>query len=148
MSDKIRDNNIEKLMQLSCRIIDIFPERVPERMAGRYSEAEQYYLSPPRLEMIRRKYAEIIIKLGCYRDIFVSTDHGETFAELPSPEKTEDIITACTGAKTLYFSVSGDESLIVMDGCDTYMTVYASDEALIGLFGKLASSAGLFIWKA
>ena len=62
MSDKIRDNNIEKLMQLPCRIIDIFPERVPERMAGRYFVAEQYYLSPPRLEMLRRKYAEIIIK--------------------------------------------------------------------------------------
>lgn len=128
-------------------IIDILPKRVPDDRSAAYSKVERYYLSEPPINALRRKQAEIIIKLSCYYDIQLSTDYGESFSKLAIPDDIEKHFVACVGTKSLYISIESPECLITIDGCDTYMTVYSSDYKLTELIKHIASSVGLFLWK-
>ena len=47
---------IEALLNEPYRVIDILPERVPEKAAGRYFAAEKYWLQPPMLADLRRRF--------------------------------------------------------------------------------------------
>jgi hypothetical protein len=139
--------DIENIMESPYWIIDILPKRVPEDRSAAYSKGEQYYLSEPRITELRRKQAEIIIKLSSYYDIQLSTDHGDIFSKSTIPDDIEKQFIACVGAESLYVGIKSPESIITLDGCDTYMTAYTSDEEMLELIGQLAGSAGLFIWK-
>jgi len=64
--------DIEKTMKLPCWVIDILSKRVHENCNGQYERVEQYYLSKPRITVLREKFLEIILKLICY--------YGDPFA--------------------------------------------------------------------
>ena len=139
--------DIEKIMESPYWIIDIIPKRVPNDRSAAYSKVEQYYLSQPQIMELRRRQAEIIIKLSCYYDIQISFDHGESFVKIPVNDSLEKQFIACIEAKALYISIESPECLITLDGCDTYMTVYTSDHEVTGLLDQLVGSIGLFLWK-
>lgn len=139
--------NIEKIIEFQYWIIDILPKRIPDHRSVSYSKVEQYYLSEPRITELRRKQAEIIIKLSSYYDIQLSTDNGESFSEMIVPNDIEKLFIACVGARSLYIAIQSPECLITLDGCDTYMTVYTSEGEEPELIKQLADSVGLFLWK-
>lgn len=138
---------IEKRMESPYCIIDILPKRVPDDRSAAYSKVERYYLSEPQINALRRKQAEIIIKLSCYYDIQLSIDNGENFSKSAIPDDIEKQFIACVGTKSLYILIESPECLITIDGCDTYMTFYSSDYKLPELIKHIASSVGLFLWK-
>ena len=139
--------DIERAMQLSYWLVDPFPKRIPESGAERYVQIEQFYLKQPQISDLRRKFAEILLKLSCYMSIRVSPDHGEHWTALPDPEEALAQIVGCVGTKCLYFGVSSSDSVIILDGCDTYMTLFTEDPALVKLVTQLANAVGLFVWN-
>ena len=68
---KTISKNVEELLEKPYQVIDILPERVPEEAPGRYFAVERYYLEPARFMDIRKRFADIILKLYCYYDLSV-----------------------------------------------------------------------------
>lgn len=140
--------NIEEMLRQQCWIVDILPQRVPECGAERYARVEQFYLSEPQIRVLRRRQADILLRLNCYYEMQISSDYGETENACPEPLAFVDLVIGCVWKKCLYIRLSSPECLIVLDGCDTYMSAYATDAELLSLLNALAGSEGLFVWKA
>ena len=138
--------NDYEIFEKPCWIVDILPKQVPKDSPGQYFAVEEYYLREPRISEIRRKYAEILLKLNCYYDLRISTDYGNVWDVKPLPERLEDaIINIGNGS---FFAVFEEErSLIVLNGDDTYMTVYDPSERMLDILKQLAAAEGLFVWQ-
>ncbi len=65
---------IDELLQTPYWIVDILPEQVPENADGQYFSVERYFLRPARRRALRRRYAELLLRLNCYEDMAVSFD--------------------------------------------------------------------------
>lgn len=55
---------IEALLKEPYCIIDILPKRVPCESMGQYFAVERFFLAPERLREIRKKQAELLLKLS------------------------------------------------------------------------------------
>ena len=141
--------NLEELFTKPYWVVDILPEQVPEYSDGQYSAVEQYYLREPQLSVLRKKFFEIILKLNCYYDISVLTDpEDEEAAELnPRPEELYGLFVGENAAKCVMVVVGSENTLIVSNEDDTYMTIYNPTEHLLGLMRHIAGAEGLFVWK-
>lgn len=128
---------IEELLQCPYWIIDILPSQVPEGSPGQYFTVEKYFLQGDRLEEIKQKHINLILKLNCYRDISIS---DETEIN-PLPEHVADEI------KNRYLYIIIDESMILSEPDDTHLTVFDPDAQLLDLIRQIASGEGLFVWK-
>ena len=60
---------VEELLQGPYWIIDILPSQVPKESPGQYFVVEDYFLQGDRIEAIKQKHIDLILKLNCYRDI-------------------------------------------------------------------------------
>ncbi|MBR4456983.1 MAG: hypothetical protein IKS32_12330 [Solobacterium sp.] len=127
----------EELYQTPYWIIDILPERVMEKHAGSYSAVEQYYLRQPRLAEVKKKHINVILKLNCYRDLYI----GEEQERNPSPD------TIAHEMRNRYLCIFAGEAMIVSEPDELYMTLYNPDESLLNLIRMLAFAEGLFVWK-
>lgn len=141
------DTVIEELLEKPYWIVDFLPKQVPKDSAGQYAAVEQYYLQEPQIMELRRKYLSIILKLNCYYDLAVSTDCGEHWIENPDPQKMEGWLLVDVGVRTLHVMIATQQTMMVLDFCDTYMTVYNPEEDLLQMLRMLAGSKGLFIWE-
>ena len=74
--------DIEELLSKPYWIVDILPKQVPANAGGQYFTIEKYFLSPPHIDAIYRKFANMMLKLNCYDDIKVFQVDGETCVEL------------------------------------------------------------------
>ena len=127
-----------------CWIIDILPKQVPADSPGRYFTVEKYLLA--HLDDLCRKFARVLIKLNCYRDLLVSTDE-EQWTDTFSPEDLQSFFQASVESHSpLFIRISPPDALLTFTGDDHYLTLYASDEELLSLLIPLASSEGLFLW--
>ena len=124
-------------------VIDILPFQVPVGSRGQYFKIEQYYLSKPRIELLYKKFAELLLKLNCYDDIAVSGYDG-VWAENPDPE---DLAQWVMDRKPIHVLLKSADAMIVARGDDLYMTLYGPNEATLQLVGTLAAAEGLFVWK-
>ena len=131
------DEKIDRLLQSPYWIIDILPEQVPEDSTGQYFAVEKYYLEEKRLAEIKQKHINVILKLNCYRQIFIA---GENTVN-PAPEHIAEEMRR----RYLYIMVDG--SMILSEPDDTHLTVFDPDEKLLELIRTLASGEGLYIWK-
>ena len=130
---------MEKLLASSFRIIDILPERVPAESNERYGAVEQYFLQPAQ--------AELILKLNCYYRISISLDGRESWEDNPEPTGLMEKISSLSNGKTARILIPEQETMIDLDGCDTYLTVFNPSEVMCSLLDQLAQAAGLFLWK-
>ena len=128
---------VEDLLQSSYWIIDILPSQVPEGSPGQYFTVEKYFLQGDRLEEIKQKHINLILKLNCYRDISIS---DETVVN-PLPKHIADEMK-----KRYLYNMLG-ESMIVSEPDDTHLTVFNPDSQLLKLIRQIASGEGLFVWK-
>ena len=128
---------IEELLQCPYWIIDILPSQVPEGSPGQYFTVEKYFLQGDRLEEIKQKHINLILKLNCYRDISLS---DETVIN-PLPEHVADEM------RKRYLYIMIDDSMILSEPDDTHLTVFNPDSQLLELIRQIASGEGLFVWK-
>ena len=128
---------IEELLQCPYWIIDILPSQVPKDSPGQYFAVEKYFLQGNRLEAIKQKHINLILKLNCYRDISID---DETVIN-PSPELVADEM------KKRYLYIRTGESMILSEPDDTHLTVFNPDAQLLELIRQIASGEGLFVWK-
>lgn len=128
---------IEELLEMPYHIIDILPEQVKADSPGQYFALERYWLSEPRISGIKRRHADLVLKLNCY--CAVSLD--EEAEPNPAPERiAEAILTRCVCIRI-------DNALITSAPDDLYLTVYNADEALLKLLETLCIGEGLYLWQ-
>ena len=128
---------IEELLQCPYWIIDILPSQVPEDSPGQYFSVEKYFLQGERLEEIKQKHIDLILKLNCYRNISI----GDETVINPLPDHIADEM------KKRYLYIMIGESMILSEPDDTHLTVFDPDPQLLELIRQIASVEGLFVWK-
>ena len=128
---------VEELLQCPYWIIDIMPSQVPADSSGQYFAVEKYFLQGDRLESIKQKHIDLILKLNCYRDISISDEDVCN----PLPEHVADEM------KNRYLYIMIDDSMILSEPDDTHLTVFNPDSELLELIRQIASGEGLFVWK-
>lgn len=128
---------IEDLLETPYHIIDILPERVKENAPGQYFAIERYWLTEPQRTEIKRRHADLILKLNCYCAVSPD-DEAETN---PAPERIAETILQ------RYVCIRTGDALITSAPDETYLTVYNADEALLKLLETLCRSEGLYLWQ-
>ena len=138
---------MEEYLNKPYWVIDILPKQVPADSKGQYFKIEKYYLEHPQIDIIYRKFTNILLKLNCYEDIDVSHD-GEEWMTNPAPHELEAALLKCMADKQMFYIILKSVNvLITVSGDDTYMTVYNPTEEVLELIGSLAGSEGLFLWR-
>ena len=128
---------IEELLETPYWIVDVLPEQVKADSPGQYFAIERYYRAEPRITEIRKRYADLVLKLNCYRDILLDEEEERN----PPPERiAEAVLTRRVCLRT-------DDALIVSEPDELYLTVYDPDEALLRLLEKLCAGEGLHLWQ-
>ena len=128
---------VEELLQCPYWIIDILPSQVSEDSPGQFFSVEEYFLQGDRIEEIKQKHIDLVLKLNCYRDISIS---DETVVN-PLPQHIADEM------KKRYLYIMLGESMILSEPDDTHLTVFNPDSQLLELIRQIASGEGLFVWK-
>ena len=131
------NKNVEKLLQCTYWIIDILPKQVPKDSPGQYFRVEKYFLRENRIEEIKQKHINLILKLNCYRDISISDENAIN----PPPKHIADEM------KRRYLYIMTGESMIISEPDDTHLTVFNPDPQLLELIRQIAAGEGLFVWK-
>ena len=141
------DDMMGELLEGPYWIVDILPEQVPANAAGQYFAVERYFLQPERIVPLRRKYAEILLRLNCYVDMAVSFDSCMSWETNPDPEAFADRVAGLSGNDILRTVFAEQNVMIDYDHNDTYITVYDPSSALLDKVRALAAAEGLFVWS-
>ena len=128
---------VEELLQCPYWIVDILPSQVPKDSPGQFFSVEEYFLQGDRIEEIKQKHIDLVLKLNCYRDISIS---DETVVN-PLPKHI------AYEMKKRYLYIMLGESMILSEPDDTHLTVFNPDSQLLELIRQIASGEGLFVWK-
>ncbi len=141
------DELVGRLLAGPYRIVDILPEQVGAEAAGQYFAVERYFLQLPRIVPLRRRYAEILLRLNCYYDMTVSFDAGASWEMNPDPERFAERVAGLAGKVFLRAVFPRCGAMIDYDHNDTYLTVYDPEAALLDKVRALAAAEGLFLWS-
>ena len=128
---------IDELLQKPYWIIDILPEQVPADSPGQYFAVEKYFLGKEKLDRIKQKHIDLILKLNCYRSISIDEEEEGN----PSPERIANEM------RTRYLYIMLKDSMILSEPDDTHMTVFNPDKETLELIRKLAAGEGLYVWQ-
>ena len=142
------DEMMGALLEGPYWIVDILPEQVPANAAGQYFAVERYFLQRSRIVPLRRKYAEILLRLNCYVDMAVSFNSCMTWETNPDPETFAERVAGLSGNEFLRVVFAEQNAMIDYDHNDTYLTVYDPGAALLDKLRALAAAEGLFVWRA
>ena len=141
------DARMGELLEGPYWIVDILPEQVSANAAGQYFAVERYFLQPERIVPLRRKYAEILLRLNCYYDMAVSFDSCMSWEINPAPEDFTERVAGLAGNDFLRAVFAQQNAMIDYDHNDTYLTVYDPDAALLDKLKALAAAEGVFVWS-
>ena len=137
----------EALLDGPYWIADILTEQVPKDVAGQYFAVDRYFRQPERLRALRRKQAEILLRLNCRRDMSVSFDSCEHWETNPDPARFADRLEGLSGADFLRAVFPAEGWMIDIEPDDTYMTVYSRGSGLPEDLRLLCAAEGLFLWR-
>ncbi len=129
--------SIDELLQSEYWIIDILPKQVPKDSDGQFFTVERYLLQKKQIEKIKDRHIGLILKLNCYRDIFLDDENDMN----PDPERLEKEL------KKRYHYVFVDDAMILSEPDDTHMTLFNADEKLLELVRMLCQGEGLYLWR-
>lgn len=144
-------SKIDELIEGPISLIDIFPGTTPAKDNNRYFAVEEFF-QRNRAE-IDRKFTNILLKLYCYYDFWISAWRSEhEVFENPDLGQLTSLIQHCFAGEWKardYINIILPEcnSMIVLNGDDLYMGVYHPSERLESLISELAQSEGLFFHK-
>ena len=125
---------VEALFEKEAYLIDVFPKTVPPKDDGRFFAVEKYLMTH-QSSAIRQKHIHTILKINCYYDVSIDGILN------PPPEQIRETMTNHRTCILL------EDSMILSDPDETYMTLYHPAEPLLALVEKIAASEGLFVWK-
>ena len=141
------DDMMGELLEGPYWIVDILPEQVPADAAGQYFAVERYFLQRSRIVPLRRKYAEILLRLNCYYDMAASFDSCASWEMNPDPETFAARVAGLSGNEFLRVVFAQQNAMIDYDRNDTYLTVYDPGASLLDKVRALAAAEGLFLWS-
>lgn len=141
------DEMMGELLEGPYWIVDILPEQVSADAGGQYFAVERYYLQPERIRALRRRYAEILLRLNCYYDMAVSFDSCASWETNPDPEAFAERVVGLSGNDFLRAVFAEQNAMIDCEPEETWLTVYDPDAALQPLLTALAAAEGLFVWS-
>ncbi|MBR5087310.1 MAG: hypothetical protein IKX31_09940 [Muribaculaceae bacterium] len=136
--------DIEDLFSKPYWIIDILPKQVPADAGGQYFKIEKYILTPPRVDAINQKFADVLLKLNCYYDMMVCVVDEDKWLENPAPEILTQMVLDCKSLNVLF---NNAQEMISISGDDHFMTLYNPDKETLELITSLAIAEGLHVWK-
>ena len=132
---------MEELLQKPYWVIDFLPRQVPAKSGGQFFAVEEYYLRSP----LRRRFAEVLLKLNCYYEARVCEPETEKWQVNPPPERLFAWIAE--NEKDLRVLLPAEDTLITVNRDDLYMTVYGPSRDVLELLRPLSAAAGLFLWQ-
>ncbi len=141
------DDLMEKLLEGPYWVVDLLPEQVSADAAGQYFAVERYFLQPSRIIPLRRKFAELLLRLNCYVDMAVSFDACASWETNPDPDAFAERLAGLSGHDFLRAVFPRQNAMIDYDHNDTYLTVYDPGAALLDKVRALAAAEGLFVWR-
>ena len=141
------DEMMGELLEGPYWIVDILPEQVSADAGGQYFAVERYYLKPERIRALRRRYAEILLRLNCYYDMAVSFDSCATWENNPDPEAFAERVAGLSGNDFLRAVFAEQNAMIDCEPEETWLTVYDPDEVLLPKLTALAAAEGFFVWS-
>ena len=139
------DNIVERLLESPCWVIDMLPCRVPQDSHGQVFAVERYYLTSPVHEWLSQRFADVLLKLNCYHDLHV--DYDDKWVKNPAPATLVAWLKESLQHGHLCALIDNGTALITASGGDTHLTLYNPSPTLLELVGRLATSAGLFLWQ-
>ena len=145
--EQSREERIEELLEKPYWVVDILPEQVQAGAKGQFATIEKYFLSPERRQSLRRCFGEILLKLNCYFDMLVSFDIGESWEKNPEPEAFMEKLLTLPEEAFFRALFEEEETMMDMDGGDSWMAVYNPEEDLFEKLVALCAAQGLFVWK-
>jgi hypothetical protein len=137
------ENKTEQLLEKEYIIVDFLPKQVTAENNGSFFDVELLFLKEPRASELRRKFADIILKLYCYYGIEVYNLSTDEMISNPEPAMLDEWI--CSNRDEIQIFIK--ESMIVIAKDDTHITVYNPSDSLTEIIGVLAEAEGLFMWK-
>ncbi len=135
------------LLEGPFRIVDLLPGQVPSDASGQYFAVERYFLQSERIRPLRRRFAEILLRLNCYYSMAVSFDSCQSWEMNPDPETFAARVETLSGNSFLRALFDGGRAMIDLEHDDTYMTVYDPEFILQYRLEKLSEAEGLFVWS-
>ena len=141
------DDLMGDLLEGPYWIADVLPEQVPADSDGQYFSVERYYRQPERMRALRRRFAEILLRLNCYFDMAVSFDSCASWEKNPDPEAFADRLIGLSGNSFLRAVFEAQRAMVDIEPDDTYMTVYDPDSLLLDKLRALVTAEGLFLWR-
>ena len=141
------DEMMGELLEGPYLIVDILPEQVSANAGGQYFAVERYYLQPERIQTLRRRYAEILLRLNCYYDMAVSFDSCASWETNPDPEAFAERLIGLSGNDFLRAVFAEQKAMVDCEPGETWLTVYDPDAALQPLLTALAAAEGFFVWS-
>lgn len=132
---------MEELLQKPYWVIDFLPRQVPAKSGGQFFAVEEYYLRSP----LRRRFAEVLLKLNCYYEARVCEPETEKWQANPPPERLFAWIAE--NEKDLRVLLPAEDTLITVNRDDLYMTMYGPSRDVLELLRPLSAAAGLFLWQ-
>ena len=136
--------DIEELLSKPYWIVDILPKQVPADTGGQYFTIEKFFLSPPHVDAIYQKFANVLLKLNCYVDLAVFKVEDESWVENPAPDDLERLVLE---RRPLFVVLKQSQAMLSITGEDHNMTVYGPNDETLALISVIASSEGLYLWK-
>lgn len=140
-------DEIDELLEKTCYVIDILPERVSQDSDGQYFDVEYYLLNSNKHHAIKDKFVNVILKIMCYYNVPILWDK---WIEKPDPEMIDEIVSTImeNHSGTLNIIMTKEDSLLVFDWDCIYLAAYNLNEEMISLMEKIALSEGLFMRKS
>lgn len=135
-------DTIEKLLNTTAYIIDIFPRQVVRKLDNRYFEVENLFLQ--QKDIYDKKFIDVLIKLFCYYDLVVwANDNNYTKLSL---NQYVALLDNCFNGRieNVNIILLEQDCLIVVDRDNLYVTVYNPSENIKELLAQLSLSQGLF----
>lgn len=136
---------IEELLECPYWVVDFLPRQVPADCGGRFFAVEPYFLNGTRGSELRRKFADLLLKLNCYYAFQYFPGAGDEPAEDPDPDRLRDWLSGEGAA--LNVLIGSEHTLITYSSGSTNLTVYDPSPAVLELIRQLAGAEGLFVWK-
>ena len=137
--------NIDKLLEAPCYVVDFLPKRVSKETNGQFFEVENYLLNHHEWYGLRDRFVRFILKVMCYYPISIYQDG---WVGDPTPEQMVEMIDFIMEEHSCDMNIMIKDTLIQFGWDCLHMSVYNPDEEICELFEQIAVSEGLFLRKA
>lgn len=145
MKNECFDRQTELLFETPASVVDVFPFQVPAARMRQYAPVERWLCGKPQILELYRRFADLLLKLNCYSDLWVYLPEADDWQPTPEPESLVDLITSRAERGDLVFLFPDENALFSLNGGDLYLSFYDPDRRLCETVRALAAAEGLFV---